>query len=68
MHAYPQMKDFSSQNVQKYYAVIIDNKCDLIIPSVSFYLQPFLREVQIYVFLKFSKVSEILQALKNVML
>ena len=50
-HAYPQIKDLALQNVQKCYAVIIDNPCDPKTLSALLYLLTFLR-----CFLKFSKI------------
>ena len=48
--AYPPIKNFAFRNVQKSCAVIIDNIFDPKIVSVSLYLLPFLRSVQINIF------------------
>ena len=42
-HAYSQMNDFVFRNVQKCWAVIIDNACDAKIFCVSLYLCTYLR-------------------------
>ena len=66
-YAYPEMKDFAFLNVQKCYAVIIDNACDPKITSVCSISNRFSDKCTC-MFFKFSKILEIIEMFKNVML